>query len=76
MKMMVEWKLTTAVMVTLALEAAGVLMWAGVTSERLSDVERQVAQQAQAVERLTRVEVQLQGVVDRLVRIEKAVVRP
>jgi hypothetical protein len=73
---MAEWKFTALVLVTLTLEAAGALVWAGAAGERLAEVEMRVAAQSQAVERLIHVEVQLDVLDQRLARIEKALTRP
>jgi hypothetical protein len=71
MKAMFEWKLTAAVLLAIALEAAGLLLWAGAATERLEALEVQVAGQAEMAERMARVEVQLQLAAAQLDRIEQ-----
>jgi nicotinamide riboside transporter PnuC len=68
---MIEWKVTTAVVLAIGLEAAGLFLWAGAASERLKELELRVAGQAQMAERLARVEVHLQMATAQLNRIEK-----
>lgn len=68
---MIERKLTLAVIFAIAMESAGVLIWAGAASERLKEVEVRVAAQAATAERLARVEVHLQLAAAQLDRIEK-----
>lgn len=69
--MLVEKKVTLAVILAVVLESAGVLMWVGSTSEKLRKVEDRVASQADLAERLARVEVRLELAAQQLGRIEK-----
>jgi hypothetical protein len=69
--MLVEKKVTLAVILAVVLESAGVLMWVGATSEKLKEVEVRVAAQADMADRLTRVEVHLELAGRQLNRIEK-----
>jgi hypothetical protein len=69
--MLVEKKVTLAVILAVVLESAGVLMWVGATSEKLKEVEARVAAQADMADRLTRVEVHLELAAQQLSRIEK-----
>ncbi len=66
-----EKKVTWALILTAALESAGVLIWVGGTSEKLREVEDRVAAQADMADRLTRVEVHLELAARQLDRIEK-----
>ncbi|MEZ5937555.1 MAG: hypothetical protein R3C52_04975 [Hyphomonadaceae bacterium] len=70
--MLIEKKLTLAVVLAVVMESAGVLIWAGAASERLKEVEVRLASQAQMAERLARVEVHLQLQSQQLDRIEEA----
>lgn len=69
--MMFERKMTLAVALALAVQGAGVFLWAGRASQRLADVETRVAPQAELAERLARVEVRQQLAAEQLDRIEK-----
>jgi hypothetical protein len=68
--MLVEKKVTLAVIFAVAAESAGVFMWAGATSEKLKEVEAGIADQADMAERLARVEVHLELAGEQLTRIE------
>jgi hypothetical protein len=68
--MIIERKLTLALIFAIAMESGGALMWAGAASERLKEVETRVAAQAEMAERLARVEVHLQLQAAALERIE------
>jgi hypothetical protein len=52
----IERKLTIGVLVALALQTSGALIWAGAASERLSQLEAQMAASAGSNERLARLE--------------------
>jgi len=69
--MLIEKKLTLAVVLAVVVESAGVLIWAGGASERLKEVEVRVAAQAAMAERLARMEVHLELAAAQLNRIEK-----
>jgi len=69
--MLVEKRVTLAVIFAVVAESAGVLMWAGATSEKLKEVEANVADQADMAERMARVEVHLELAGKQLARIEK-----
>ena len=69
--MLVEKKVTLAVILAVLLESAGVLTWVGAPSEKLRKVEERVASQADLAERLARVEVRLELAGQQLGRIEK-----
>lgn len=51
-------RLPAAVLVTLALQTAAALLWAGAAAARISALESQVIGQAQVAERLARLEEQ------------------
>jgi len=69
--MLIERKISLAVILAVVMESAGVLIWAGAASERLKEVEVRVAAQAAMAERLARVEVHLELAAAQLNRIEK-----
>lgn len=69
--MLVEKKVTLAVILAVVLESAGVLIWVGSTSEKLKEVEARIAAQADMADRLTRVEVHLELAGQQLNRIER-----
>lgn len=68
---MVERKLTLAVIIAIAAQAAGALLWTGAASARLVEVETRVDAQDHLSERLARVEVQLQLLATQAARIEQ-----
>ena len=57
-------------LVALAVQTGGALMWAGAAAERLSTLERQALLDRPVAERLARVEARLAAVQDQLDRIE------
>lgn len=69
--MLVEKKMTLAVVLAVVLESAGVLIWAGSASERLKEVEVRVATQSAMAERMARVEVRQEEAAAQLGRIER-----
>jgi hypothetical protein len=69
--MLIEKKLTLAVVLAMLVESAGVLVWAGAASERLKEVELRVAAQSAMAERMARVEVRQEEAAAQLTRIEK-----
>jgi hypothetical protein len=72
---LIDKKVTFAVLFAVAVESAGVFVWAGAASERLKELEVRVAAQADMAERLARVEVHLQLVSGQLDRIERTINR-
>lgn len=68
---MIERKVTLAVVLAMAMEAAGALVWAGEASQRLTEVEGRVTAQAGFDERMARMEVRLELASAQLSRIEK-----
>jgi hypothetical protein len=68
---MIEKRLTIGVIVAVAVQTAGALMWAGAATHRLETVESRVVAQGDTGERLARVEVRLEMVSAQLVRIER-----
>lgn len=73
--MLIERKVTLAVIFAVVMESSGVLIWAGAASERLKEVEVRVAAQAEMADRLARVEVHLELAGAQLDRIEKKLER-
>jgi hypothetical protein len=69
--MLVEKKVSLAVILAVVLESAGVLMWVGSTSEKLREVELKTTDQQDMAERLARVETHLELAAEQLSRIEK-----
>jgi hypothetical protein len=69
--MVLEKKVTLAIVLAVAMESAGVLIWAGGASEKLREIEVRVAAQADLAERLARVEVHLELAAAQLARIER-----
>lgn len=67
---MIDKKITWALILAIAIESAGIFMWAGGVAERLRDAETQMAEQAGTAVRLTRVEVKLELASAQLARIE------
>ncbi|HOY76823.1 MAG TPA: hypothetical protein PLN33_03385 [Hyphomonadaceae bacterium] len=67
---MIDKKITWALILAIAVESAGIFVWAGGVAERLRDAEAQVAEQAGTAVRLTRVEVKLELASAQLDRIE------
>ena len=59
-----------AVAVTLAIQAAAALLWAGAAAARIDALEARVAEQAQVNERLARLEEQAKAARASLARIE------
>jgi hypothetical protein len=68
---MLHRRLTLALLFTMAMEAAGALVWAGEASQRLSQVETRVVAQAGLDERMARLEVRMELASAQLNRIEK-----
>jgi hypothetical protein len=69
--MLVEKKVTLAVVFAVITETAGILVWAGIASEKLREVEARIAAQTVMGERLARVEAHLDAASAQLDRIEK-----
>jgi len=67
---MIEKKVTIAVIVAVAVQFCSVVMWAGSASARLDAVETRAAGQVEIVERMARVEAQLEAANRQLARIE------
>ncbi len=68
---MIDRKITLALILAIAVEAAGLFAWAGATGERLKDVELRVVAMIGVSERLARVEGQLELAAAQLTRIEQ-----
>lgn len=72
---MIERKLTAAFLVTLLIQMGGALLWAGAAAQRIEVLESRVALSRPMVERLARVEAELDAVRAQLDRIENKVER-
>lgn len=64
-------RLTIGVVLAVAVQAAGVLMWAGAAAERVSTLEDKVREARPVAERLARVEAELGAMRVQLDRIER-----
>lgn len=73
--MKLDKRIGVAVLIAVAIETAGGLLWAGATIERIDTLERQVEDARPVAERLTRVETQLEAVRAQLYRIESKLER-
>lgn len=70
---MIEKKMSLAVLLALMVQTGGVFVWAGAATERIADLERRAEQGRPVIERLARVEAQLELVLLQLDRIEHKV---
>lgn len=68
--MTLQKRVSAAVLIALAIETAGGLLWAGATIERIDTLERQMTESRPVSERLARVEAQLEAMKSQLDRIE------
>ena len=64
-------QVTLAVVVTVAIQAGGGLIWAGRASARIDDLQRRVESQGETAERLARLEEQLSAMRVTLERVER-----
>ncbi len=64
-------QVTLAVVVTIAIQAGGGLIWAGRASARIDELQRRVERQGEIAERLARVEEQVAGARVTLERLER-----
>ena len=64
-------QVTLAVIITVAIQAAGGRLWAGRASARIDELERRVESQGPTAERLARVEEQIAGLRLTLERLER-----
>jgi hypothetical protein len=64
-------RLTMGVILAVAVQSAGVLLWAGAAAERVATLEERMAAAAPVAERLARVEAELGAVRLQLDRIER-----
>lgn len=69
--MKLDQKITLALLLTILLETAGALLWAGAAAQRLEAVERQADAGAGIAERLARLEAELAAVRAQLDRMER-----
>lgn len=70
---MIEKKMSLAVLFALIVQTGGVFVWAGAATERIADLERRAEHGRPLMERLARVEAQLEVVLLQLDRIEDKV---
>ncbi|MEM9572105.1 MAG: hypothetical protein AAF996_11605 [Pseudomonadota bacterium] len=70
---MSERKISWAIIVALAVQAASALIWAGAAAQRIDVLEQQVDDNRPTAERLARLEARLDAVQDQLARIEAKV---
>ncbi len=64
-------QVTLAVVVTVAIQAGGGLIWAGRASARIDDLQRRVESQGETAERLARLEEQVSAMRVTLERLER-----
>jgi Tfp pilus assembly protein PilN len=64
-------QVTLAVVVTVAIQAGGGLIWAGRASARIDDLQRRVDAQGETAERLARLEEQVSAMRVTLERLER-----
>lgn len=67
----VDRQVTLAVIVTVAIQAGGGLIWAGRASARIDDLQRRVDAQGETAERLARLEEQVAATRITLERLER-----
>lgn len=70
---MIERKIGAAVVLAVAVQTGGVLLWAGAAAQRIEVLEERVAIARPVGERLARVEAELEAVRAQLDRIEDKV---
>ena len=64
-------QVTLAVIITIAIQAGGGLMWAGRASAKIDELQRRVESQGEVAERLTRLEEQMNAARVTLERLER-----
>ena len=67
----IDRQVTLAVIVTIAVQAGGGLMWAGRASAKIDELQRRVERQGEIAERLTRLEEQMNATRVTLERLER-----
>ena len=67
----IDRQVTLAVIVTVAIQAGGGLIWAGRASARIDDLQRRVDAQGETAERLARLEEQVAATRITLERLER-----
>lgn len=70
---MIDKKITLALILTIAAEAAGMFAWGGATTERLKQLEARASLLDDAGARLARVETKIEGAVAQLARVERKI---
>jgi len=71
----IDRKVPLALIVTIGVQTAGIAYWVGGVSNRVDQLERFVAGRVTDADRITRLEVKLENMVDSLGRIEEAVTK-
>ena len=71
--MKVDRRLALGVIFAVLVQTAGALMWTGAAAQRLEVLERDVAEQRGAAERLVRVETELAAMRAQLDRIDRKI---
>lgn len=72
---LVDTRLTLALLLTICLEAVAGLLWVGAAAQRLTVLETNVSAQQPITERMARIEAQMSGVRATLDRIETRIDR-
>lgn len=68
-----DTRITIALLVTICLEAMAGFLWIGAAAQRLNTLETSVSAQQPVIERMARIETQMQGVRATLDRIENRI---
>lgn len=71
----IDRRIPLALILTISVQTCGIVWWASGLSSRVEQLERQAAAVAPQADRLTRVEVRIDNVVDGIAEI-KALLRP
>lgn len=66
-------RVPVAIILTLLLQTGGIIWWAASATERISNLEKRADMAAPQADRLTRVEVKLDGVTDAIGRVERLI---
>lgn len=68
----VDKRVPLAVLLVLAVQTGGIFWWAGATNERMASMERVIAANAPQADRLTRVEVKVDTIVESVAEIKSS----
>ncbi|MEL7482456.1 MAG: hypothetical protein AAGJ29_12955 [Pseudomonadota bacterium] len=71
--MTVDRKISYALVFAIVVQAAGALTWAGASSQRLQSIEQEVQLRRGLIERLARLEAEVEGMRMQLDRIERKI---